>query len=190
MNIQYPVVRHVDEYRPVLFAMIFLCFFVPAWCASDKNDKKPETEAFTLHQLLDQTRDSLQNDIAARWKAKQGFVEQRENDKEELLRLKEIQEKAYSELERVKEECFSGAKMAEDAVAANATKVEEWHTTLAALDEILTMEAEAVSGVFPLDLETRRNDIENLRRQFRKKQDAASTLNGFAGYAKKYLAIG
>jgi hypothetical protein len=128
--------------------------------------------------------------MAARWKAKQGFVEQRENDKEELLRLKEIQEKAYSELERAKEECFSGEKMTGDAVAANATKVEEWNMTLTALDEVLTKEAEAVSGVFPLDLETRRNDIENLRRQFRKKHDAASTLNGFAGYTKKYLEQG
>jgi len=45
-----------------------------SFAAQNKENKTKETELATLRQALDVTRDSLQNDIAQRWRAKQHSV--------------------------------------------------------------------------------------------------------------------
>ena len=160
------------------------------WARSDKEIAVKEAQAASLRQMLENTRDSLQNDIAQRWRGRQRSVEQREADKEELSRLKDLQERSYNELERAKEECLSKEKAIEDANTALAVKQDEWRIVAAALDEVLAKEAEAIVGAFPLDLEQRQNDLENLRRRYQKKQDAAATLDGFVAYMEKYIEIG
>jgi len=98
------------------------------------NDEGKGAEAAQLRQSLDSSRDSLQNDIARRWRDKQVSVERREADKEDLSRLKDAQEKAYNDLERVKEECLVKEKTAEDAGIALAAGRDEWRLTSSALD--------------------------------------------------------
>ena len=58
-------------------------FWIACWiCAitaisfgvQNKENKAKEAELAALRQTLDVTRDSLQNDIAQRWRAKQQFV--------------------------------------------------------------------------------------------------------------------
>jgi|GEM_PF-38276 biopolymer transport protein ExbB/TolQ len=177
--------------------MIAGCMIAMAWlslpclAASAKEMMKvKEAEAAQLRQSLDSSRDSLQNDIARRWRDKQVSVERREADKEDLSRLKDAQEKAYNDLERVKEECLVKEKTAEDAGIALAAGRDEWRLTSSALDEVFVKEAEAISGAFPLDVEERQNELETVRRSYRKNQDAGAAVRDFAAYAEHFLTLG
>jgi Biopolymer transport proteins len=173
--------------------MIVCCIvasFFPASGAQNKDNKPKETELASLRQLLDLTRDSLQNDIADRWRAKQHYVEQRETEKEDLSRLKELQEQAFTEASRVKEECFSKEKMVEEESGSTTSKQDEWRSVAAALDEIFGKESQTIIEAYPLDCESRRLDLEAVRQGFQKKQDAAIALNQFIDYKTKYINYG
>jgi biopolymer transport protein ExbB len=178
-----------------LRALIFFAFLVStvtgfAFGAQNKENKAKETELATLRQTLDVTRDSLQNDIAQRWRAKQQFVEQREADKEDLTRLKDLQERAFAEESRVKEESFSKEKMVEEELGSTSGKQEEWRGVASSLDEVLGKESQTITEGFPLDCENRRLDLETVRRRFQKRQDASAALNDLVEYKSKYLRMG
>jgi biopolymer transport protein ExbB len=149
-----------------------------------------EAELTTLRQELDLSRDSLQNEIADRWRAKQRAVEQRESDKEELERLKESLEKTYAEIGSLKEECFSKERAAEEEMSAFEAKQGEWRSLSTALQEVFAREAKAIDETFPLDRETRRSDLESLRRSFQQRMDPAAGLDAFVEYAVHYLDLG
>lgn len=173
--------------------VFFFALSAPRYCAQNKDQKTKDAasvELAALRQALDAARDSLQNDIAGRWRAKQRFVEQRETDKEELSRLKELQERAFNEASRVKEECFSREKTAEDEAAATLAKQEEWKSAASTLDDALGKESSIVMEGFPLDCENRRQDLESVRSRFQKKPDAPSALTDLVDYKLKYLGLG
>jgi biopolymer transport protein ExbB len=173
------------------FFVSFLCLLgiAPIYAASVKDAKPRETELAALRQTLEAARDSLQNDIARRWRAKQRYVERREADKEEMSRLKELQERAFNEGARVKEECFSREKTAEEDLAALADKQEEWKAVGSSLDEALGKESQIVMEGFPLDCESRQRDVEIARQRFQKKQDAVSALSDLIDYKITYLRM-
>ncbi len=149
-----------------------------------------DAELATLRQMLDLSRDSLQNEIADRWRAKQRAVEQREVDKEEFERLKVALEKTYAEIGSLKEECFSKERLAEDELAAFDAKQSEWHSLSTALQEVFGREAKAIDETFPLDRETRRSDLESVRRTFQQRMDPAVGLDAFIEYTGHYLDLG
>jgi biopolymer transport protein ExbB len=155
--------------------------------AQNKENKAKDAELAAVRQTLDLTRDSLQNDIAQRWRAKQQSVERREADKEEMTRLKDLQERAYGEESRVKEESFSKEKMVEEEQAATSGKQEEWRGVTSSMEEVLGKESQTIGEGFPLDCENRRQDLETLRRRFQKRQDAAAALTDLVEYKSKYL---
>jgi len=152
--------------------------------APSKDAKAKEAEAILLRQMIDIERDSLQNEIAQRWREKQRTVERREADKDELSAIKETQEKTYNDLERVREERLVREKTVEEAGSTLALKRDEWRALGAAIDDVFGKEADRIIGVFPPDVELRRNELETLRRQFGKKQDAVGAMDGYAQYAE------
>ena len=157
--------------------------------AAKKEPTIKETEIASLRTSLETLRDSLQNEMSGRWRSKQKYVEQREADKEELSRLKEVQERAYAELSRVREECLSKENGVREIVEAAAVKEEEHRQSGLSMDEILVKEAESIIEGFPLDIEERRNNLESLRRGYQKNQDAALAVDRFLEYKLKYLDL-
>ena len=157
---------------------------------ANKETKAKEAELASLRLTLEALRDSLQNDISGRWRVKQKYVEQREIDKEELSRLKDVQERAYDELSRVREECLLKEGITEDASAAVEAKREEYRQNALAMDDMLMKEAETIIEAFPLEAEQRRNDLESLRRGYQKNQDIAVAVDRFLDYKLKYLDQG
>lgn len=160
-----------------------------AFGAQSKESRLKEAELLSLRQTLDMTRDSLQSDIARRWRVKQQYVEQRETDKEELSRLKELQERVFSEESRIKEEAFSKEKMLEDERGTTSGKQEEWHAMISSMEEVLTKESQIITESFPLDCENRRRDLEAVRHRFLKKQDAVIALKDLINYKAAYLRM-
>jgi biopolymer transport protein ExbB/TolQ len=172
-----------------VIAVLLFSVAGPAGFAANKPDKprEKETEAASLRASLESLRDSLQNEIAGRWRTKQKYVEERESDKEELSRLKETQEKAYAELSRVREESLSKENISRDGASALAARNEEHRQSVFVMEDVFSKEAEAVIEAFPLDIEQRRNDLESLRRSFQKNQDIALSLDRFLRYKMSYL---
>jgi biopolymer transport protein ExbB len=158
--------------------------------AATKEDKTREAEIVSLRQAIDALRDSLQNELSGRWRAKQKQVEQREADKEELSRLKEIQERGYAELARVREECLSKENSAEEAMSALIAKQDEHRQSASSVDDVLAKDAESIVESFPLDFEQRRNDLESVRRGYQRNQDIAVAVDRFLEYKTKYLEQG
>ncbi len=167
-----------------------MCLWTVAPAAQQKEEKAREAEIAALRQILDALRDSLQNEIAGRWRAKQKQVEQREADKEELSRLKDVEERLFSELARVREECLSRENLADEAAAALTAKQDEHRQSAASVDDVLAKDAEYIIEGFPLDVEQRRGDLESVRRGYQKNQDGAVSIDRFLEYKIKYLERG
>ena len=168
--------------------LIFFAACAPAAAsaAQNKEIKAKEAQAVALRHAVDVERDSLQSEIALRWKEKQRSVERREADKDELSALKEAQEKAYANSERLKEQRLVREKSLDDAFAGLAQRRDEWGAVEATMDELFGKEAETIPGSFPLDIDSRRADIEVLRRQFAKNRDAIGAFDGFVRYMEAY----
>ncbi len=162
--------------------------FVPS--AADKSYRAKEQELSVLKGYLATARDSLQNEIAQRWRQKQRFVEQREADKEELDRLREKQERSFNELSRIKEETFAKQRQLEDERRNLATKRDEWKFLSATIGDVLEKEADNIMETFPLDREDRRADLEEIRRERKSHGSPSKTIGGLIGYYEKYLERG
>jgi biopolymer transport protein ExbB len=187
--------RESKRFRPcklasglwVLASLMLVCAGA-VFAAPEKNVKTHELEA--LKASVAAARDSLQNEIADRWRQKQRSVEQREADKEELDRQRDGQEQAFAELSRVKEECLAAQRSIEDEAKEAARKQEEWQFVAVTLTDFLTKDADAVLEQFPLDREERRGDLEVLRRNFRTDKDPTKALAAFLAYQRAYLRRG
>jgi len=173
-----------------LFCLLLITIVSVSYGASDKALRKKEQELNVLKGFLQASRDSLQNEIAARWRAKQHFVQQRELDKEELSRLRENQERIHTELARIKEECFARERTLEDERKQLQGKKDEWQFLNASVKEVFEKESDVLLEVFPLDVEKRREDLEALRRDFKKDMNVGNAVNAFFDYRRDYFGIG
>ncbi len=149
-----------------------------------------EIQLQALKAQLEAVRDSLQNEIAERWRTKQKYIGQRELDKEELVRLRDTQERAFLDLSRVKEECFSRERSIADEQSLLQQKRDGWRFVSTAIDETFEKEGKKVIEMFPLDREERRLELENNRRTFKENSRIVSALNNFVNYKLKYISIG
>ncbi len=141
-----------------------------------------QRELDLLKSYLSAARDSLQREIAERWRQKQRFVEQRELDKEELERLRGKQEQVFAELGQIKEEAFARERLLEDTRKELATKQEEWNFVTSSFAEVFEKEARALSGGFPLDMEQRREALEQMRRDYAATKKPDATLAALMAY--------
>ncbi|MFP4163702.1 MAG: MotA/TolQ/ExbB proton channel family protein [Chitinispirillaceae bacterium] len=169
------------------YMLLIVSLVAIAFAGPDKNDKAKQRELEILKGFLHSARDSLQNEMADRWGAKQRMVEQRELDKEELVRYREKQERSHSELARIKEECFAKEKTLEDMEEDIQVRKEEWQFLKGALEEAFEKEASSIVETFPLDVEQRRSDLEEIRRNYKKNQSPGKALSRYVDYRNTYF---
>jgi biopolymer transport protein ExbB len=148
----------------------------------DKKKDALEIELQSLNETLQGVRDSLESEIAARYSYKQHTVEQRESDKEEYERLREKQETALTNLSKIKEEALVKEQSLIEANKNAKEKQEEWALVKNSFDEMMQKEADGLVEVFPVDIESRRAELENIRRLFREKGDPISAWSAFLKY--------
>ena len=170
--------------------LILLSVFLFANAARDKEPDEREGRLSVLKIKLQESRDSLQNEIAQRWGARQRAVEQREMDKEELNRLSEVQEKTFNELASIKEETYAREKRIEDAAQTLGHKQQEWNYSRTVTGDLLKKEAEEIAGAFPLDLEVYREQLEKIRSSFGKDNDVIKTVSAFGNFRARIVHDG
>ena len=168
---------------------IFVCalVLVVAGAAHSRDKKKDalETELQSLSEVIQGVRDSLEAEIAARYTFKQHTVEQREADKEEYERLREKQETALTNLSKIKEEALIKEQNLGEANKNAKEKQAEWTLVKNSFDELMQKEADGLVEAFPIDLERRRGDLEDVRRLYRQKGDP---LYGWDNYLRYRIA--
>ncbi|MBN1980874.1 MAG: MotA/TolQ/ExbB proton channel family protein [Chitinivibrionales bacterium] len=180
-----------------LLVVFMICIvWLPLMAANKKKEleelelAKQQQELDILKSRLADVRDSLQNEIAARWQTKQRFVEQKEADKQESDRLRETLERTYSELSQVKEEIYTRTQALEEEKKTLQQKKEDWSYVNATKNDLLQKQADGLIGGFPLDLEERRADLENIRRKYKNDESSAAAFAQFMLYKKKYIKRG
>jgi biopolymer transport protein ExbB len=161
---------------PILF------FVMTVFSAKPVPVDERVNEIAKLKNALLSARDSLQRDIAMRWRDRQRAVEQREIDKEELAVYTERQEKTFNALLAAKEEIFSFERRLETARKELDDKKQESRFITSTLNEMLDKEAQQLSGFFPLDIDSSRMRFELLRRDFAKKNNSVATIRALADY--------
>ena len=169
------------------FFILLLALLLSVMAATDKNQKLKEQELEMLREHLEKARDSLQNEIAARWRIRQINIDQREKDKDELVLQHEKTERLRNELAQIKEECYSKQRTIEIEQKKLSEKKEVWNYLILSMEDALKKESDRIMHSFPVDIEQRRMDLEELRRKFKSDRDASVALNQFISYYSKYL---
>ncbi len=172
------------------FFIILLTLFFSIIAATDKNQKLKEHELKMLREHLELARDSLQNEIAARWRIRQNDINQREKDKEELVLQHEKTERLRNELAQIKEECYSEQRTVETEQKKLSNRKEIWNYLISSMEDVLKRESDKIMHSFPVDIEQRRMDLEELRRKFKADRNGSNALNQLTSYYLKYLEKG
>jgi biopolymer transport protein ExbB len=174
-------------------AILVLMILASASMASKKEEKElreKQTQLELLKTELEIARDSLETEIAYRYSLKQKNVGQRELDKQDFEQVRELEERAASDLARVKEECLAREQTVADERKATETARQEWLYIKSALSDVFKKEADAVIEGFPLDRETRRQALERVRSSFSAKQDPGAAWDDFVTYASNDFSRG
>ena len=156
----------------------------------DKKKDVLDMELQSLNETLQGVRDSLESEIATRYSFKQHTVEQREADKEEYERLREKQEVAMTSLSKIKEESLIKEQNLIEVNKNAKEKQEEWTLIKNSFDEMMQKEADGLVEAFPIDIEGRRGELENIRRLFREKGDPLSGWNAYLRYRIGAMSAG
>ncbi len=165
--------------------LVTLCLASAAFASKKEEHEFKEKQARleALKAEVEDARDSLENEVARRYGLKQKLVDRREQDKQEMDQLRDGQERAASDLARVKEECLAREQNVADERKAAQSALEEWSNEKSALSDVFKKEADAVLEAFPIDRETRRQALEKVRADFASKQDPAQAWDDFISYA-------
>jgi len=174
-----------------LYLIIFVAASVLIAKPRGKDIKTPQQiELEKLKAKLENVRDGLQRDIADRWRKKQKHIHQREIDKEELARLRDVQERTYLDFSRVKEECFARERTIEDEKVSLQQKKEAWTYVAKDMDDVFEKEGKNVLELFPLDREERRLKLETIRQAYSSKRGFLASLEDFINYKQDYIVQG
>ena len=179
-----------------LFAALLLPSSAHAWPWDQKKKADPNIarrkELAVLNQKLQQARDELQASIAKRWQTKRAHVARRVTDKEKLAQLRRAQERAYMEQSRIKEQCFAREKAIKDLKVKTEQRRQGWKVVGLTLKEKLEKEAKRLSGSFPLEIERRRQKLEQARGA-RARRGSKAVLQGvdlYLAYFRQFLEEG
>ncbi|MBN1759369.1 MAG: MotA/TolQ/ExbB proton channel family protein [Chitinispirillaceae bacterium] len=174
--------------------IIFVCALtlIIAGTAHSRKNKTDalEIELRSINEMLESVRDSLENEIAARYTFKQHSVEQREADKEEYERLREKQEVALRNLSKIKEEALVKEQNLTDVRNNAKDKKEEWEFVKNGIDELMQKEADDLFETFPIDLERRRGELEAVRQSYAEKSDPLNGWEEFLRYRIEAMNAG
>ncbi len=135
-----------------------------------------------LRERLELTRDSLQQEITARWRARQRAVEQRDTDREEIARLSEMQEKAVNAAVSAREEGYSIERQVDEARKTLDDRRQETKYVQSVLSDLMEKEADQIAGFFPLDIDSARVRLEAIRREFARSTNTRRAIDELAGY--------
>ena len=175
--------------RTMVVCALMLVFAVSVHARGKKKDVL-EAELAQINELLEGVRDSLEDEIAERYSFKQHTVEQREADKEEYERLREKQETALTNLSKIKEEVLVKEQNLGDAKKNAKDKQEEWVFVKDGFDEMMQKEADGLVESFPVDLERRRGDLEEVRRRYLRNGDPLNVWGAFMHYRIATMVAG
>ena len=158
---------------------LFFLLITTALFAAESDFREKETVLENLKQKLQDTRDSLHNEIAARWNAKQKEVGQRQRDKEELQQILETQQKAITELALQKENVYSNQQRLEEQRQLLQEKKQEWSYNKTLVNDLLQKESDAVIGMFPATMEVYRGTVEEIKSKFTKDGNIPAAVSRF-----------
>lgn len=158
---------------------LFFLLITTALFAAESDFREKETALENLKQKLQDARDSLHNEIAARWNAKQKEVEQRQRDKEELQQILETQQKAITELALQKENVYSNQQRLEEQRQLLQEKKQEWSYNKTLVNDLLQKESDAVIGMFPSIMEEYRGAVEEIKSKFAKDGNIPAAVSRF-----------
>jgi biopolymer transport protein ExbB len=162
-----------------------------ALAATPKQELETKQKELALVRgHLETMRDSLEREIADRWRAKQTTVEQREADKLEQERLREQQERAYAELGRLKEAGLIREKQLEEEKKNLLARQDDWKLVGNSVDDLIDREVESITEHFPLDVESHRKKLEAIRREFRRTTQVIPALRDLFRYYDQGLTAG
>ena len=158
---------------------LFFLLITTVLFAAESDFREKETALENLKQKLQDTRDSLHNEIAARWNAKQKEVGQRQRDKEELQQILETQQKAITELALQKENVYSNQQRLEEQRQLLQEKKQEWSYNKTLVNDLLQKESDAVIGMFPATMEVYRGTVEEIKSKFTKDGNIPAAVSRF-----------
>ena len=165
--------------------IIFLLIAAVAGSIFSAPSKQVDELAIVKAELA-AARDSLQNEMADRWRNKQRFTEQRETDKEEFNQIAVQQERLYSLSAQAKEECYVLEKSIQDMQSVRQAGRESYTALIAAFEDELISRTQKLAEAFPADLETRRMALESMRRQLNARQNPREAVVSLGSY---YFAL-
>ncbi len=157
---------------------------------ADKLQQAKEAERKQLQVSLETARDSLQLLITRQYAFKQQTVEQREANKEELDKKRELLERAENDLVRIKEERLSREQQLENEHATVKGKLEEWDFLSNQIKDIFQKDADGLIEKFPLDKEAQRLEIEKVRTSLSEKRVPAKALTAYVDYRLRWFRLG
>lgn len=170
--------------------LILLCF--PCFLLAAKSPvEDPRTqELATLKRQLLIFRDSLQRAIALRWQSRQHALKVREIDKEDVATLIEEQERQFNAFLAIKEERYSLQRRIDRAEKQLEAKKQQRGIIVSAIGEIFEKEAETLSGLFPLDSDSSRMALTDIRRLYGKKNNIITAIKQIRAYWEKTVSYG
>lgn len=157
---------------------------------AEKLLKIKEQELSALKDRLEQTRDSLQYETTQRYTIKQRLMQQREADKEEFDRLRELQERTASQLSQAKEESLTKEQQLAEERKVTTGKQDEWSSILNSCSEIFSKDASGIVECFPVEREKRQADLETIRRVYGSDRDPSNAWNSYSTYRAVYITSG
>jgi len=172
------------------YVVYIAILFSTAALAKELPPDPRTAELADLKNRLVSARDSLQRDIATRWRSRQKSLEQRETDKEDLATLTDQQEKVFNGLLTIKEERYALERRIETAQKTLDEKRQNRSIIISAINESFEKEALAVAAMFPTDVDSARLRLEEMRKEFGKKNDFLGIIRQLADYCIETLKKG
>jgi biopolymer transport protein ExbB len=169
---------------------LIIAIFIFAEAAPDKLALEKEQQLSSLRAMLQDAQDSLQNEIASRWRARQRTVEQRETDKEEIDRVSELLQKSSNELSSVTEERYGADRRLEDAKKQLELKLQQWTHIKTVVNDVLQKEADVVTDGFPLDIENESVQINKVKEKFLRDENSIAAVVALTDIEMTSVKIG
>ncbi|MBN1307061.1 MAG: MotA/TolQ/ExbB proton channel family protein [Chitinispirillaceae bacterium] len=172
------------------FLMALLCAMPVFGARRAPEVDERNNELARLKNRLTMARDSLQREIAQRWRARERAVEQREVDKEDIARLIELQEKAFNAAIAAREEGYRLERQLETAMKTVDEKKQEQRYIQSVVSELLEKEAETITGFFPTDIDSARERLKSIRSDFGRRSNSIAAVEAFSRYAVTSISRG
>lgn len=173
--------------KPTL--MLLLCLTATTAFA-DKQQEKLLRRIEYLKTEYDRKQEQLQDVTEARWREKQKQVKRKEQDNEQLSRIRADMERLYNDIARVREEVLSRERMLQDEESVLEAKREEWKLTTEAVGAKLEKLQKRNLRGFPLGQDIRIAALAELEHRFSARRNAIAQHDALVSTTLSLLADG